>query len=402
MNNWIWISAALLVLLYWVASTFRAARASRIVPELRTLPLPEEGTPLPRVSVIIPARNEGAAIEACLRSLASQDYCDLEIVAVDDRSTDNTGEVMDRLAAEFPVPQLPEGEPVSPMARPGIIAVHVTELPEGWLGKCNALAQGAAQATGEIILFTDGDVMFEPTSLRRSVQYLIDRDADMMVVMPDIITASFLEQVLIMVFGHSLMTAFSPARAMDRRTNAYVGVGAFNMVRKKYYKKIHGHRFLRLQVVDDAGLGKLVKLSGGTICVAFGRGMVGVRWQESLWGVIRGLEKNAFAAMRYSVLRTVVAALGLLFIYWWPWVGMFAGPVSARVLCGLAALSHLLIGFGARRLTGYSPLVGPFLPVGALLLAFTLLRSMVITLRQGGIRWRDSFYSLRDLRQFKL
>lgn len=431
----IWITTALLVLVYWAGSLYRASRAARVVPELKSLPAPGPDDFLPRVSVVVPARNEGATIEACLRSLAAQDYPDLEIIAVDDRSTDNTGELIDRLAAEYPPPPPPtaEGEgaesdgdaqsagsasptssplavtiaPAPPSgapapARPCVVPLHIEELPEGWLGKCNALSQGAAKATGEIILFTDGDVLFEPTTLRRAVAHLNGRDADMLVVLPEVITASFWEQVMILVFGHSLLTAFPPVRAMDRRSNVYVGVGAFNMIRAKYYRKIHGHRFLRLQVVDDAGLGKLVKHSGGTIAVAFGHGMVKVRWQETLWGLIRGLEKNAFAAMRYSVLRTLIGTAGLLLIYWWPWFGLFAGPVVARMLCALAIFCHLAIGFGARRYTGYSPLVGPVLPIGAALVAFTIVRSMVITLRRGGIQWRDSFYSLRDLRQFKL
>ncbi len=414
-----WILAALLTLAYWMGSLWRARRNVVAVPQLKSLPASPPDAVLPRISVVVPARNEGASIESCLRSLLEQDYADLEVIAVDDRSTDSTGEIIDRLVAET-APSAPppasnkpgadadaeapaqQSADVVPETASRLVAVHVEELPAGWLGKCNALSQGAAAASGEYLLFTDGDVVFEPSVLRRSIEHIRSREADMMVVLPEVITGSFWEQVIILVFGHALLTTFSPVSAMDRRSNGFVGVGAFNMVRAKTYKRIHGHRFLRLQVVDDAAMGKLVKLSGGSICVAFGRDMVRVRWQESLMGVVRGLEKNSFAAMGYSIPRTLVGSLGLLFVYWYPWIGLFAGPVSARVLCAVAICGQWTVGAGARRHMGMNPLTGPCLPVGAAFLSFALLKSMAVTLTQGGIRWRDSFYSLQDLRKFKL
>jgi hypothetical protein len=166
---------------------------------------------------------------------------------------------------------------------------------------------------------------------------------------------------------------------------------------------VHGHRFLRLQVIDDVGLGKIIKHSGGKLRVVFGAGMLRVRWQMSLVDTIKGLEKNAFASFGYSLPKAVIAVAGMLLVYWWPWIGMFVGPLWARVICGVTALVlQPLLGLAAKKFGGMNPLYAFSGPIGAIFMAAAIVRSTVVTLRQGGIRWRDSFYPLKELRQFKL
>jgi glycosyltransferase involved in cell wall biosynthesis len=383
-----WYMAAAGVFCYWLAAVYLSLRGSDKIPKLKQLPIPDDPSTLPKLSVVVPARNEEHGLRACLESLLAQDYPDFEILVMEDRSTDRTGEIADEIA----------------QGSGGRLAVeHITECPEGWLGKCNALSQGAGKASGEYILFADGDVVFEPTALSRAVNYAKQQDADMLVAFPDILTGSPGERCMILTFAQCFSVAFSPVRAQDPDSNAFVGVGAFNMVRAAHYRRIHGHRFLRLQVIDDVGLGKLVKHSGGKLRVVYGTGMVKVRWQMTLWDTIKGLEKNSFASFNYSVPRTAIAGFALLYVYFWPWFGLLAGPVPARVLCLLAGLVlQPLSGMAANRFTGTNPLYAFSGPIGALFLFAAMVRSTVVTLRQGGIRWRDTFYPLKELKQFRL
>jgi len=383
-----WYALAAVPLLYWLSIIIRGARGFSKVPQLRALPLPEAPETLPKVSIIVPARNEERQARACLEGLLDQTYPNLEIIFVNDRSTDSTARIADEVAAR---------------SNGRIVVEHVTECPPDWLGKCNALALGAAKATGEYLLFTDGDVLMEPTTVARAVNYAVAQNADMLVVFPDAITETFGERCLMMAFGNSFAAVFSPSAAQDKRSKAFVGVGAFNMVRTYLYKKVQGHRFLRLQVIDDIGLGKLIKFAGGVLRVAAGTGMVRVRWHWSLWETIKGLEKNGFAAFNYNPVKTTVACIGLLFVCWWPYFGLLAGPWPARAMCAFAGLIlQPLTGVGASRVIGINPLYGFTNPIGAIFLATAMLRSMIVTLRQKGIVWRDSFYPLTELRKFRL
>ena len=383
-----WTIIAIGLLAAWLFLAMRGIAGMRRVPQLSRLSPPRDAAAMPRLSVVIPARNEERSLRDCLESLLAQDYPNLEIIAVDDRSSDSTGVIMDELAA----------------ASGGrLAAIHIAEVPEGWLGKCNALSVGAARANGDFILFTDGDVVYEPTALGRAMAHVVSENADLLVVMPDMIAHSAGERIIILGFAQAFLAAYEPWRAMDRRSPAYIGAGAFNLVRRSLYERCGGHRFLRLQVIDDVGLGKIIKHAGGILRVAGGRGMVHVRWQESLAGTIRGLEKNGFAAMNYSVVRAVGAVAVFLFGSLWPWAGMFTGPLTARLACGAVALViQPAIGIVGTRLARMHWSLAFTLPVGATLIGWAILRSMIVTLRQGGIRWRDHFYPLDELRQFKL
>lgn len=384
----LWYVAAVGVFSLWLFFAIRGFFGSRQIPDLSRIRIPEDRAALPRLSVVIPARNEEKRIRSALDSLVAQDFPNMEILVVNDRSTDTTGAIIDEIAAE---------------SNGRVRVEHLVELPDGWLGKCNALARGAEIATGDFILFTDADVLFSRDTLAHAMAHVVHENADFLTILPEMITCSPGERMMILGFVQAFSIAFPPWRAMAPRSNRFVGVGAFNLIRRSLYVRIGGHRFLRLQVVDDVGLGKLAKYSGGRVRVAFGAGMVKVRWQESLREMIRGLEKNAFASMRYSLCRVTGATVGALFLYWWPWIGMWFGPVPAQVLCALAALVvQPLSGVVSSQHIAVPVRYALTVAVGILPLLLALWRSTIVTLWAGGIRWRGTFYPLEELRQFKL
>ncbi len=336
---------------------------------------------LPMVSIIVPAREEAAAIEACLRSLLALDYPRYEIIAVDDRSRDRTGEIMDRVAA----------------ADPRCRVLRITELPAGWLGKNHANMIGAELARGHYLLFTDGDVIFEPSILRHAVAAMQHGRLDHLALFPDPLMRGLGEAMMMNYFSFQFMfmTRMSLVRYRWAR-HAFVGIGAFNLIRRDAYEKIGTHKRLRMEVADDLMLGKLVKNADLRQDVMAGAPLVRVKWQTGLWGIIRGMEKNAFAGARYSLPLVILAVLLHLALTFGPIVAAIVGVGRLPFLLFIAA--SLLTHAGIAGRFRHSPLLGLAYPVAAVLFVYLLLRSTWRTLRDGGVTWRDSFYPLADLR----
>lgn len=361
-----------------LGGTMRIRRLDRL-----TLP---EGAPLPRLTVVVPARNEAKTVEPAMRSLLAIDYPDLEILAVNDRSEDATGEILDRLAAE------------DPRLRP----IHLTELPAGWLGKNNALQMAQQQARGEWILFTDADVCFAPDSLRMAVQVAEERKLDHFSLFPDLVMHGFWERLFFGFFGVMFSCYYRPWEACNPRLSGHVGMGAFNLVRAATYRAAGGHEPIRLAVVDDVALGGHMKRQGlRSDCLAAGQ-LVRVRWLQGLRGAIRGLAKNTFAGMGFQPFRVVLSSVTLMISTVWPALGVFVGPHSAHSLC-MAALVGMMLSalsgvFGRAR----CPLWGLTYPVAAFFFSLTMWRSMLATYRHGGVVWRGTRYDLDELRRANL
>jgi cellulose synthase/poly-beta-1,6-N-acetylglucosamine synthase-like glycosyltransferase len=337
----------------------------------------------PAVSVVVAARDEGHTIEAGMRSVLASNYPNLEVIAVNDRSQDDTGDVLRLLATDDP----------------RLRVLNVTTLPERWLGKNHALSLGATHATGEVLLFTDADVVFQPDAIRLATAYLQQSGTDHLCLMPHLVSGGYFENALTAFFGLAFTAGIQPWLVRSRFPYSYVGVGAFNMVRRKVYDAVGGHDPLRLDVLDDVKLGKLIKSSGYRQDILLPDGLIAVRWQHSTWGVVRGLEKNAFASLDYSLVKLVIVTVMLLTLLIVPYAMVIAMP-DARSL-GFTATLVLLNGLFALlgQVTGASWTVFPMLPWAGLMLLFAFWRSAIITLRQQGVYWRDTFYPLSLLRE---
>ena len=340
----------------------------------------------PRVSVIVAARNEGADIEEAMRSLIAQDWADLEIVAVDDRSTDDTGEILDRLAA---------GEE-------RLRVIHVAELPDGWLGKNHALYRGAAEAGGELLLFADADVVMAPSAVRRAVAYMTAGGIDHLAVMPALRLPGAALKAFVIVFAQYFTAFVRPWKVKDPRSKAHVGVGAFNLVRAEAYAAAGTHKAIAMRPDDDLKLGKIVKAAGFRQDLADGKGLLRLRWYASLGELIDGLMKNQFAAFGYRPAAVVVATVLMLAQHVWPFVAVWVTPEATAWLYGVAALAVLSSSWRTARLLGVSGWYAAGAPAAVVAHAYVIWRSMLLTLLRGGIRWRDTHYPLAKLRENKV
>ncbi|MFP6770027.1 MAG: glycosyltransferase family 2 protein, partial [Planctomycetaceae bacterium] len=228
----------------------------------------------PRVSVVVTAKDEGPQIADCLSSLLASDYPELELIAINDRSSDETGPAIDALAA----------------TDPRIQPLHITELPSDWLGKNHAMWRGAQAAQGSWILFTDGDIIYQPETIRVAVSFAIAHRLDHLTLAPSMLTGSYAESSLVSFFALIFAAATQSWLARLPTRHIYVGVGAFNLVKRTAYESAGGHLPLRYDVADDLRLGQLLKRHGCRADMLMAGSFLKVRWQESSWSTITGLE----------------------------------------------------------------------------------------------------------------
>jgi cellulose synthase/poly-beta-1,6-N-acetylglucosamine synthase-like glycosyltransferase len=388
MNYVYWIAGCILGLA-WFSRIVAAAFGVPTIADVSLLewdrnPVSPGGNP--RVSIIVPACNEEETVEQGLTHLLALDYDNYEIIAVDDRSTDNTGEIMERVAA-------------SPKARGRLKIIHVTKLPSGWLGKTHAMWTASQQANGDWLLFTDADVLFKPDALRRALAYAEAEPADHVVLFPRMIMKTPGEKMMLAFFQTLFMFGHRPWKVADPETDDHMGVGAFNMVRRRVYEAVGTYQALRMEVVDDMKLGKVVKKARFAQRNVFGADLISIHWAKGAMGIVRNLTKNFFAILSFQWWRVVLSCAALAFLNLGPFLGVWLAHGWARAPYALALVSMFLIYFGMSRHSSIEPYYFVLHPVSTVLFLYTMLRSMILTLGRGGVIWRGTFYPLEELRK---
>jgi glycosyltransferase involved in cell wall biosynthesis len=371
--------------LAWLLSAALLLRALRAVPVLEALPAAERPDPAcwPSVSVVTPACDEADTLPAAMASRLATDYPDVQFVLVDDRSRDGTGRVVDELAAD-----------------PRVVPLHVRELPEGWLGKLHAMHVGAARARGEWLVFSDADVHFAPGALRRAVALAEARRLDFLAVLPQLDDATPAAEAAAAAFCGLFALAMRPWKVSDPDSDASLGVGAFNMVRREALERAGGLRPLRLEVADDIALGAVLKRSGARCGVANGRGLVRLRWYPTLPAMAAGLEKGFFAhAGRCEAWRLYVVAVLLLLREAAPWAALAWGSAPVAWLGALTLVACLPVAVRAARWTGRPARDALLLPLGGVLVAWIVARAGFVGARRGGVTWRGTHYPSTLLRE---
>ena len=336
----------------------------------------------PPVSIVVAARNEAAKIEGAIRSMLAQDYPALEVVVVDDRSSDETAAILARLSRE----------------ESRLKVLTVTELPGGWLGKNHALQLGAAEATGDWLLFTDADVHMDPETVSRAIRHAAERNLDHLAALPDLELPGLILKGFATFFIYSFSVYVKPWKVRDPKSRFFVGVGAFNLVRRSVYEQVGGHRPIALRPDDDLKLGKILKRGGARPDVVSGSGAIQVEWYRSVAEMIGGLEKNAFASIEYNVLVSLAGGILQLAGAALPVVLVFltTGLTQALLLAQIG-VSVVMFSLLAREIR-VPATVALLYPIAAVLFVFILWRTMVVNLAQGGLRWRGTFYPLKQLK----
>lgn len=373
-----------LLCLAWIA---QAALTLVHLSEIRTLAdlSPSDPPRWPRISAIVPARDEAAAIGTALASRLADDYPDLELVVVDDRSADDTPRIIADLAEKDP----------------RIVPVHINELPHGWLGKVHALEQGVHAATGEWLLVSDADIHLAPGALRRALALCEADGLDFLALVPEFRSRSLAVNVLWATFMRVLAMSVSPKAVRDPGSKVAMGSGGFMLVRRSAYDATPGFEHIRLETGDDVALGTMLKQAGARCEFINGRGAAWLPSYPSVRAFLRGVEKNGatFVGTPFPLVAIGMLTLGVLEY----------SPIAALAVGLVAHVAWLAaLGAGVTALATFTQVaalwtstctVGPALlwPLGWLGMAFGVTRSVWLAHRNGGVWWRDTFYSREEL-----
>lgn len=384
MANGLFLALGLIILAGYIATTLEFMIGNRSIRKLSEVLLlaPNAHQNLPKVSIIIPARNEAPHIQAALSSVLKLDYPDYELIVLNDRSDDETGTILDAMTLTYPQ----------------LKVIHIQTLPSGWLGKNYALHQGASLASGELLLFTDADIVYEPSALRRAVHFLQTQKLDHLAGMPEIIAKDFDLSLFVGAFGFFFSLYTRPWNAKKEKSKAFIGIGAFNLIKKSVYEAVGSHQTIAMRPDDDVKLGKLVKMNGYKQDLCNGAGLIKVEWYSSLNQLVEGLMKNAFAGIDYNLPYALAAVTAQFLFGVWPVIALFITSgalwwlyLSIVVLMQFLCLDHVL----RYRL---NPLTGLFFPACTLLMIYIILRATTLTLIQNGIYWRGTYYPLNQLK----
>jgi len=370
--------------LYWLGVLSMVLKARANIPQLgaQQTAAPERW---PRLSVIIPACDEADTIEAALNAQLASDYPELELILVDDRSSDGTGELIDQISA----------------SDERVKALHITELPSGWLGKVNAMRVGQQAASGDWLLFMDADVVLDTDALRRIVSWCLTGEIDYVTALPHMQEAGLLTDAAVSTSCRSVFIGGRMWLASDPDSERSAGFGAFLLVRREAFERSEGLEWLRMDVADDLAFGAMLKRVGARCAVVNARDSLRLNMYPDLGAVRASLEKGAYAIVgRLSPLRTLTAVTAMLLAEVAP-LGLLA--TWDRGLPALLGGTYLLLGattsIAADRWIGRSGRGGLLFPVGALLVCWYSLRSALLGWRNGGIRWRGTFYPVAALRE---
>lgn len=380
--HYLWTAVLGIIAALWIVAGVRGYHGMMKLPRLSGVSPPAD-VDYPAVSVLVAARNEAARLPRAMASLVAQDYPHYEVIAVDDRSSDSTPQILDEFARD----------------NAKLKVIHLNELPPGWLGKPHALYTAYEHSTGDWLVFTDADVQFAPDLLRGALALALEQRLDHLTLLCPVELVGIGEKIAVSYWSLGLILAFEPWRVVEPRSGRYLGVGAFQLLRRAAYEAIGTHRRLALEVVDDVKLAKLVKQAGFRSAVGLTEDQMRLRWQEGLHNVVRGLTKNAFAACNFRIRTVLRSLLGLGVFSILPFAAIPLASGLPLALAAVAACAAVIAHVMTARRIHISPLYGLTHPLGAAIMAYILLRSMVVTLWRGGVVWRGTFYPLDQLRK---
>lgn len=288
--------------LIWIFRHLALSRAQATMESLDSRYPVESTRALPKVSVLVAGKNEEKNIERCLRSLLAQNYPDLEVIAINDRSDDRTGAIMDKIASE---------------SQGRLRVVHIQSLPEGWLGKPHAMYEGTKLATGDYLLYTDADCCFQcPDAVRISVEYSMNKKVDLLSVMPVLETVSFWERILQPVCSAIMMMWFRPEWVNDPARSVAYANGAFMLFTRRGYEAIQGHESVKRHLNEDMEFARLVKSSGQRLYVVPNRDLYRTRMYEDFRGTYVGWSRIFYGSFvkpaRVVIVLAVLTLMSLL------------------------------------------------------------------------------------------
>ncbi len=373
---------AAVLLAYWMALAFYLIINGKSIKHLSGLKITQSTTP--SVVIIIAVRNEEADLRNALISVCNLDYSNFKIIVVNDRSTDDTGKILKAMEKDFQIE-----------------VINIETLPPGWLGKNHGLFTGFTKSREEYMLFTDADVVFKKDALSKAMQFVVKNDLDHLTILPEITSPSSLLKSVLSTFIILLTAMQRPWAAKKSSSKASIGVGAFNLVKRKKYDEAGTHKIIAMRPDDDLQLAAMMKAAGGKADVLYGLNMIEVEWYKNVKEFINGLMKNAFSGFDYSLIKLIGGVMGVLLFFILPVpVILFFGNTSQIIMLVFTLAAQLILfwkmpGSKGRWWFGFT------LIYSGIILVYIFIKAAFTNIRDGGIYWRETFYSLAELRKAK-
>jgi len=347
----------------------------------------------PKVSIILPARNEEEFIGKCLDSLLEQDYENYEIIVIDDSSEDTTGKIISEYAEK----------------NSKIIHVSAKPKPDGWMGKNWACMEGYEKATGELLLFTDADTKHSKNTVSLSVAHLISFNLDALSAIPKMLTFDFWTKISLPMISTFLHTRFSALNVNNPSKKTAYFFGSFFIMKKRTYEKIGMHEGVKHEIIEDGALGKKAKDLGYKIKIVRGEHLIDAVWARdriTLWNALKRLMIPLYLQSGKIAIGSFFATLFLLFVPFPILVTSVILPVdttSSKMLCISAVVASFLIYVAAiietRFLLGLRLIYSAFAPLGGLVVVLGFLSGLLQAKKSSSVSWRGRKYSMKDHNQ---
>ncbi len=369
---------------YWLHNQYHLAIVVTPAPPPMDAPL---------ISVCVPARNEERNIRACVESILAQDYLNVEVIVLDDRSTDTTPRILQQLSTQ----------------NNRLKIIHGADLPEGWAGKPHALFQASAAAHGEWLCFVDADTFLSPNALSACYTKAIETRADMFTIMTFQILGTFWEKVVMPIVMTALSVGFSPRKVNDPSTKDAIANGQFILIRRLVYDAIGGHESVKDQIVEDKAIAEQVKWNGYRLVVANGYAVARTRMYTSLSEMWEGWTKNIYLGLRdrpalmlLGVVGAFLALFAAVILPLWPMLGAFwylqGGGWLALTVVAESLILWMIVIYARAKVAlgmGISRWYALTLPLGSAVFAAMMITSTWKVLSGKGVLWKGRRYALK-------
>jgi chlorobactene glucosyltransferase len=346
----------------------------------------------PKVSVILPARNEEKYIAECLRSIANQDYPNFEIIAINDSSADETGQSILRYSK----------------TNSKVIAVDAGPKPEGWVGKSWACYQGFKKSTGDLLLFTDADTQHSASLMSLSVYLMLEQNLDALTVIPKLLCVDMWTKVTLPMLSIFLHTRFSPLRVNNPRNKTGYFFGSFFVICRDAYEKIGTHEGVKQELIEDGALGRKVKESGFRLKMFRGEELVTAIWARDLNSLWHGLRRLMIPLYSQHKTKTALMIIAIFFMLFQPFILLpysFTIPFSFNdnqiisyllISVNILTFSLIILGYAVQsRLSAYQNAIFAFAsPIAAAIISFAFISSAYDAKKIDAVKWRDRHYTI--------
>ena len=348
---------------------------------------------MPKVSIILPARNEEMFIEKCINSLLEQDYQNYEIIAIDDMSDDNTGELIKKIARK----------------NSKVIHVQAGPKPEKWIGKNWACIEGFKRSSGELLLFTDADTIHTSKTISLSVDHLLSEGLDSLTVIPKMLCLDWWTKITLPVLSTFLHTRFSALRVNDPSKKTGYFFGSFFIIKRKTYEAVGTHESVKSEIVEDGALGKKVKEQGFGLKMVRGEHLVEAVWARDLTTLWHALKRLMIPLYIQSSKMAVGIFFAVLFLLFMPFpilaysVFFTSISISFVVLSGAALFAAGLFYLGstmdAKKGLGLEFRHALFAPLGSIVIISGFASGILQAKKSNAVTWRGRMYSISNTKQ---